>query len=222
MSLNQFCRVGHYNVYNTTQCKKVPVLTTFGTGPIHIPDSIFTNCDYEKFDNCVECLKPLISTDYYRSIRRMSIPEDYFTTYSAHTETATRPPPLLASDTAPPPLITPSWMAVASTSKIPVVTTLKNSPPKYIALCRTCYCDIKLLGHDYWTPKRMEGKFMKTRHCVNIHEHNGLPSFVYKVPCKLIRKLRRKEALMNKNFLDGCNTMTKWDWELHRSCQKNE
>jgi len=204
--------VGHYDVRNATKCKKVPVSTIFGTGPVHIPDSVFTNCDYEKFDTCVECLKPQISTDYYRSICRISIPEDYFATYSAHTEaaSATRPTARSASANSTVPIITPSWMSVASTTKVPLETSLKNSPPKYIALCRSCYCDIKQLGHDFWTPKRMEGKFMKTRHCVNIHEHNGLPSFVYKVPCKLIRKLRRKEALTNKNFRDGCDIMTKW------------
>lgn len=197
--------VGHYEVSIPKHCKRIPVSTVFGAGPVTIHEKTQTICNFEGFDHCIECHRCLDSTDYYRSLRSIAIPQNYFHTYSNQSE-YTQPSPTVKSSPTKLTRMDRVMLAISNSKLSLDPGELKMDHAKHIAFCPTCYFEIIQTGHEYWTPKRLVGgKFTKTRHCVNIHEHNNLPVFVHKVPCKLIQKLKRKEALMNKYFPDRCD-----------------
>jgi hypothetical protein len=194
--------VGHYDISGPKKlCIKVPVLNYFGSSPAFIKEMTKTICDYQGFDNCLECQRVLEYKDYYRSIRPISIPENYFMIYSSHCELNN--PQNTSAHIFSNRSKSIVGVTISSFQAAPVdLRRIQMSPKKHLALCRKCYCDLMNSGNGYWTKNRLALEFAKCRHCINTHIHNNLPVTIHKVPCNLTQRLRRKEAVMNKYFPD--------------------
>jgi hypothetical protein len=151
-------------------------MSGFGRGPVRIVPPTDTECSYENLPQCIECENTQTTRDYYKSLKSMPVPRDR---HFLSEEAMVRP-------------------KSAANDEVPMLS------PRTIYMCRKCFCRIMRDGHSFWRKTDLVTKFQKTRHCVNIHEHNDLPVFTHKVSCKLLRSLSRKEALMIRYFDDSC------------------